>query len=232
MQALVPAAVKGGRQGGVEQRGDDAPHLLQKALVLHVRCSVLRRELCDRGECALLVTAHHQVPTRLLRRRERRGVPHEILETELLEFKLLDDAGTQQAREVRRARELETGDQLLRHGGAADNVPALEHQNTLPVLCEVSGSDKAVVATADDDDVVARACRGSKGQGRPLVPGQSVTLIKRNKHHALGGDPLLHFGGRDARDVCLGGVLGGDGCAYDGCLRSWRWYRRTCVVNK
>ena len=45
------------------------------------------------------------------------------------------------------------------HGGAAEHVAALEHQNFLAGARQVGGVDQAVVASADHDDVVFRIGR-------------------------------------------------------------------------
>ena len=49
---------------------------------------------------------------------------------------------------------LEAGIDLLGDRGAAEHVPALEHQHLPPRAREIGGVDQTVVPAADDDDVV------------------------------------------------------------------------------
>lgn len=64
-----------------------------------------------------------------------------------------DDLRTEEAEEVAAARELEARDDLLRHGGATNEVAALEYGDGEAAASQVSGGDESVMATADDDSV-------------------------------------------------------------------------------
>ncbi len=48
----------------------------------------------------------------------------------------------------------EIGIDLFGDGAAADNIPALEHEDTLPGPGEIGGGSQAIVAGSDDDGVV------------------------------------------------------------------------------
>ena len=73
------------------------------------------------------------------------------------EIQLADDLGTQQRDDVRADGELEAGKDFFRHGGAADEVTPLEHEHFSARLREVGRVHQAVVAAADDDDVVGHS---------------------------------------------------------------------------
>jgi hypothetical protein len=49
---------------------------------------------------------------------------------------------------------IDTLERLGGHGGTADRVESLDHENGLSRAREVCRGGQAVVATADDDDVV------------------------------------------------------------------------------
>ena len=76
------------------------------------------------------------------------------LEAELRELELADHLRVQQAHDVGEDREGEARHDLLGHGGAADDVAALEDERLQPRLGEVGAADQAVVPAADDDRVV------------------------------------------------------------------------------
>ena len=61
----------------------------------------------------------------------------------------------QQAHQIAEDGELEAGHDLLRHRGAADHVPALEHERLQAGASEIGAAGQPVVAAPDDDGVVA-----------------------------------------------------------------------------
>ena len=69
---------------------------------------------------------------------------------------VVDDPPGEQAHEVRVARQprVDARPRTLRHGGAADVVEALEHDDRQTGAGEVRGGDEGVVPSADDHDVV------------------------------------------------------------------------------
>ena len=71
------------------------------------------------------------------------------------EVEVAHQRGRQPGDDVRQARHGEVGaERLLADGGAADDVPALEHEGPQALAGEVGRGDQAVVPAADDDDVV------------------------------------------------------------------------------
>ena len=71
------------------------------------------------------------------------------------QVELADDLRPQQRHDVRADRELEAGEDLLGDRGAAEHVPALEHEHLAARARQVGGAGQPVVAAADDDRVVS-----------------------------------------------------------------------------
>ena len=69
-------------------------------------------------------------------------------------IEVANDLRPQQRDHVRADRELEPRHDLFRAGRAAEHVPALQHQHFLAGALQIGSIDQAVVAAADDDDVV------------------------------------------------------------------------------
>src|SRR5690606_38256828 len=67
-----------------------------------------------------------------------------------------DHPRVQQADGVAGQRVAEARVELLGHGGAADHPAPLQHPDLQPGRGQVGGADQAVVAAADDQDVVVR----------------------------------------------------------------------------
>ena len=65
-----------------------------------------------------------------------------------------NDFRPQQRDDVGANGKLESGEDFFGDGGAAEDVTAFEHEDFLAGAGEVGGVDEAVVAAADDDDVV------------------------------------------------------------------------------
>ena len=88
-----------------------------------------------------------------MRRERRRHVDR--VEAVLDQLELTDHLGPDQAQRVRERREAEARVELFGDRRATDEVPLLEDQRLQSGLGEVGAVDEAVVATADDDRVVA-----------------------------------------------------------------------------
>ena len=71
------------------------------------------------------------------------------------EVEVADDFRAEKRDDVGKNGELESGNDFFSDGGAAENVAALENQNFLARAGEIGRVYKAVVAAADDNDVVA-----------------------------------------------------------------------------
>jgi predicted membrane protein len=70
------------------------------------------------------------------------------------EVEFANDFGAEQRDDVRTFRKKKTRDDFFGNGGSAEDVTAFEAQNFLAGFGEISGVDEAVVAAADDDNVV------------------------------------------------------------------------------
>ncbi len=73
---------------------------------------------------------------------------------EALEFQIADDLFLHQARQVRRRRDPIAGPDLLRNRAPAHQFAAFEHQHAASSAGQIRRRDQAVMAGADDDDVV------------------------------------------------------------------------------
>jgi hypothetical protein len=93
--------------------------------------------------------------------RRDRAVERQDLQTVPGQLQLADDLRPKQRDHVGVHREPEPGEDLLRHGGPAQNVPALQNQDPLARFGQVRGGREAVVSAADDDDVVPLGHRPS-----------------------------------------------------------------------
>jgi hypothetical protein len=70
------------------------------------------------------------------------------------EVEIANDFRTKKRDDVGKNGKLEAGNDFFRDSSAAENVAALEDQNFLTRAREIGGIHKAVVAAADDNDVV------------------------------------------------------------------------------
>src|SRR5690606_28164291 len=93
------------------------------------------------------------------------------LEAELPQFELADDLRVKQAHDIGKDRELEARHDLVRDGGAAQNVAPLENERLEPRLCQIRATGQTVVSAANDDDVVIR--RHNRPPGLDGVRSQS-----------------------------------------------------------
>src|SRR5689334_10360467 len=69
------------------------------------------------------------------------------------ELQVADDAGIEERHRVRGHRVAKSRVKFLRYGGAADDVPALEHAHTQARGRQIGRAGEPVVASADDEDV-------------------------------------------------------------------------------
>ena len=80
------------------------------------------------------------------------------MQTVRFELEITYDRRPQHARNVGScgytASRCEIGIDLFGDGAAADNIPALEHEDTLPGPGEIGGGSQAIMAGADDDGIV------------------------------------------------------------------------------
>ena len=88
------------------------------------------------------------------RHRRERAVQRENLQSVPREIELADDLRAQEGHDVRCDGELETGENFFGDSGAAEYMPALEHEDFAPGLREVCGVDEPVVSAPDHNHVV------------------------------------------------------------------------------
>jgi hypothetical protein len=153
-QVHQPARIERRRigRGHVQDRFDEPAHLDHRLPVLVVRFGVdsrVPRDLAPR--LAVIVHAPQVVA---VRHRRERTVERENLETVSREIELADDLRAQERDDVGGDRVLEARVDLLGDRRAADDVAALEHEHLPSGAGEVGRADQAVVAAANDDDVV------------------------------------------------------------------------------
>ncbi len=70
------------------------------------------------------------------------------------EIEFANDLGAEKRDHVRTFRKKKTGDDFFGDGGATENMAAFQDDDLLPCFGEIRGVDQAVVAAADDDNVV------------------------------------------------------------------------------
>ena len=157
--------VAGSEAGGVgrddvEEVLHGARHVEERAAVVVVGLGVADREAGDLAPGAVVVgvaveaVAVRQGGEGALEGQDREPVAGQI--------QLADDVGAHQAYHVREDAVLEAGEDLLGDGGAADERTCLEHAHVEAGAREVGGVDQAVVAAADDDDVVSPGHRDQR----------------------------------------------------------------------
>src|SRR5882762_4799462 len=86
--------------------------------------------------------------------RREGAVEGQDLESMTREIEFANNLRTQERNDVRADREFETGKNFFRHCRATEHMPAFEHEHALARAREVGGVDQAVVAAANDNDVV------------------------------------------------------------------------------
>ena len=82
------------------------------------------------------------------------AVEREDFQTVTRKIEFANDLGTEKRDNIRAFGKKKAGEDFFGDGGAAENVATFEDNNLLPCLGEVRGIDQAVVAAADDDNVV------------------------------------------------------------------------------
>ena len=82
---------------------------------------------------------------------------------EVFEPQVLDHLRLKHRDDVGGARDAAAGPEFLGHAGAAEDVAALQHQHPLPRFGEVRRRGQPVMATADDDRVVAAGRAAVRG---------------------------------------------------------------------
>ncbi len=140
----------------VEDRLDEAAHVDHRLAVFVVGLGVDLRVARDLAAGLGVVVDAPQVVA--VRHRREGAVERQDLEAVPRQVELADDLRPQQRHDVRADRELEAGKDLFGHGGAAEDVPALEHQHLAARAREIGGVHQAVVPAADDDHVVVDMC--------------------------------------------------------------------------
>jgi hypothetical protein len=137
----------------MQQRADERAETGEPLLPTLVGVGVARGELADLGAARLRVVGEQQMAAVGARREVgalRVDVVAVLGETQVAHHRL-----GEQAHDVRQAGDGEVGPEgLLGDRGAADGVPALQHQHAAAGAGKVTGGDEAVVAAADDDHVV------------------------------------------------------------------------------
>ncbi len=143
-----------GRQHAEDRLGEPA-HLDHRLAVLVVGLGVEPRVARDLAAGLVVIVDAPQVIA--VRHRRQRAVERQQLHAVARQIELADDLGPQQRHHVRADRELEAGKHLFGDGGAAEHVPALEHEHLASRAGEVGGAGQPVVPAADDDRVVTHA---------------------------------------------------------------------------
>src|SRR5262249_1422517 len=96
-----------------------------------------------------------------------------------LQAQFANDLGSQQAGDVGGGRDLETGPQLFGHASAAHEIAALKDKHPSARTSKIGGGDQAVVASPDDDGIIA------DGHDRflpPLVPSAAQPYPTIERH--------------------------------------------------
>ena len=136
----------------VEDRLDEAAHLDHRLAVLVVRFGVDLRMTGDLP--ARLGVVVHAPQVVAVRHRRERAVERQDLQAVSRQVELADDLRPQQRHDVGADRVLEAGEDLLGDRGAAEHVPALDHEHLAARPRQIRGVDQPVVAPADHDHVV------------------------------------------------------------------------------
>ena len=89
-----------------------------------------------------------------VRHRRERAVERKDLQAVTSQVELPDDLRPQQRDDIGADREAKALEHLLSDRRTADEVAAFEHEHPAPGRGEICGRGQAVVAAADDDDVV------------------------------------------------------------------------------
>ena len=145
-------------------------HVGEVPVELEVGVGVLLRELRDlfRGLSCVPPQRHRGA---ILVRHPIVRIEDRDLVSEFLEFQLANYLRRHQARDVGGGRDLVTGPDFLRHGGAPDSSLALEHEYVGSGPREIGGAGESVVAAPYDDHVMC--CHAYPCRGFPTAPARS-----------------------------------------------------------
>src|SRR5436190_7246109 len=91
-----------------------------------------------------------------IRHRRERAVEWKNLKTVPRQIEFANNFRAEQGDDIGANRKLEAGKNLLGDRRAAEHMTPLKHQHTLARARQISRIHQAVVAAADDDDVVVR----------------------------------------------------------------------------
>ena len=139
----------------VQNRLDEPRHLDHRPAVLVVRFGVEPRVARDLPAGPSVIVDTPQVVA--VEHRRERAVERQNLEAVARQIQFADDLRAKQRHDVRTDREPEAGKHLFGDGGAAEDVPALDHQHLAPGSRQVRGGRQPVVPAADDDRVISHA---------------------------------------------------------------------------
>src|SRR5262249_47635422 len=103
---------------------------------------------------------------------EGRRIARQKLEPVTLQAQFPNDLGSQQARDVGSGRDLEAWPQLFGHARAAHELAALEDKHPSARTSKIGGGDQAVVASPDDDDIIA--------DGHDAIPSARCSIRPSN----------------------------------------------------
>jgi hypothetical protein len=138
----------------VQQRADERAEPGEPFLPPLVRVGVVRGELADLGAARRRVVGEREVAA-VGARREVRALWIDVVAV-LGQAQVAHHRLGEQAHDVRQAGDREIGAEgLFGDRGAADGVPAFQHEHAAAGAGKVTGGDEAVVAAADDDHVVS-----------------------------------------------------------------------------
>jgi hypothetical protein len=137
-----------------QQRLDHLRHPLEMGLVGGVALGVLRGELRQFGECLLLVLPEQEVAV-IGKRREEGGVFGINGIPMRRKIEVADDTLLQQARQISGGGDAVTGPDLLGDRASTDHLALFQYEHAAAGTRQVRGGYQAVVAAADDDDIVS-----------------------------------------------------------------------------
>ena len=176
------------------EHGGDA---FEKRVVARIGGRILRAELGNLATTKLRVGAHQQAAA-IGQRRERRRVARQDREAVLFELQLADDLRQEQADDVRGGGNFVAGPQLFGGCAAAEHVATFEHADFVAGASQIRGTNKAVVAAADDDRI--KVGRGLHACDSILAPILMTTVLR---YHLLitRGSEIEYCNGRGTRRV-------------------------------
>ena len=178
----------------LDDRLDEARHLHHRAPVLVVGLRVRPRVPRNLPVRRRVIVHPPQV---VAVHRGERAVERQDLEAVPREVEIADDVGPEQRDDVGALGEVETREDLLRHGRPAEHVAPLEDEHLPPRAREIRGVREAIVSAPDDDDVVRHGgilCRDGarpvRSSSRPPPSDRpSAARLRTTRRHWPGGRP-------------------------------------------